>query len=302
MLRDRRSAFSLVEVIIVIGIIGVIVGLTLPAVQQARGAATRASCLNNMRQIGLALHGYHAVHGHLPPMALKTPNDQDANSMLGWMALILPHIEHDALYQQCEAACRADPEVLHNPPHTCLATVVKAYVCADDDRLLTPLTDALKVTAAFSSYVGISGSMRPGATRGQLGVMSGRPGCRMSDITDGTHCTIMLGERPPPDTLQAGWWYSKYWWYGEGIRGPNNVLLLGSGHVFPEDDGCIATTNFSPGRLDNQCDRLHLWSLHRGGANFLFADASGRYFNYSADEQMPALTSRDGGETVSIPD
>jgi prepilin-type processing-associated H-X9-DG protein len=79
------------------------------------------------------------------------------------------------------------------------------------------------------------------------------------------------------------------------------ITVIGS---LPDSDPiCSAIPlSFSYGRLNNPCDRLHLWSLHAGGANFAFADGSVRFLSYSADSIMPALATRAGGETVAIPD
>jgi prepilin-type processing-associated H-X9-DG protein len=113
----------------------------------------------------------------------------------------------------------------------------------------------------------------------------------------------MVGERPPPDSLQAGWWYPEYWRYPEGLRGPNNTLIFGTVHLYPDDPTeCVAgKRTFGPGRSDNPCDRYHLWSFHPGGANFLFADASARFLPYAAEPLMMALGSRNGGEVVELP-
>jgi len=127
------------------------------------------------------------------------------------------------------------------------------------------------------------------------------PGIRLSDITEGTSQTLMIGERPPPDSLQAGWWYPGLDAYQQGFRGPNNAIILGSGVFYANDPRLIRSGTFGPGRTDNPCDRYHLWSLHPGGANFLFADGSGRYLPYSAEPLIMALASRSGGEIVELP-
>jgi prepilin-type N-terminal cleavage/methylation domain-containing protein/prepilin-type processing-associated H-X9-DG protein len=301
--RDRRG-FSLVELLVVIGLLGVLVGLVLPAVQQARASAARVGCLNRLRQVGLALHHFHDAHGRFPPLPVGPKAARDPNALLSWMALLLPQLEQEALYRASAEACRIDAEPLHDPPHVGLAAVVAAYVCPSDGRLLTPHTDRFGVRAAFTSYIGIAGTLPPGARTGLDGVLGGSPGRRLSDVTDGTSQTLMVGERPPPDSLQAGWWYSGIWFYGEGYRGPNNAFFIGNTAkaLGGADDGCIIVrATLGPGRTDNPCDRYHLWSLHPGGANFLFADASARFLSYSAEPLMLALGSRSGGEVVELP-
>jgi prepilin-type N-terminal cleavage/methylation domain-containing protein/prepilin-type processing-associated H-X9-DG protein len=300
----HRLGFSLLELLVVVAVIGVLVGLILPAVQRVRESAARVSCLNNLRQIGAALHNYHDVNGRLPPLPTAVlPRPTDPNAVLSWMTLILPHMEQETLYQASIQACRVDPNPLHNPPHQGLASVLRVYVCPTDGRLLEPLTDGFGVEAAFTSYIGIAGTLPPGARVGQNGALGYAPGCRLSDITDGTSQTLMVGERPPPDSLQAGWWYPGFHAYTTGLRGPNNSFTVGAGPDFPGLDPCmIGRWTFGPGRTDNPCDRFHLWSLHSGGANFLFADASARFLSYSAEPLMFALASRAGGEVVSLPD
>jgi prepilin-type processing-associated H-X9-DG protein/prepilin-type N-terminal cleavage/methylation domain-containing protein len=293
-----RRAFGLVELLVVMGVIGIVIGLALPAVQQARGAAARAQCQNQLKQIGLALHGFHDDHGHLPPSARKRSKiELNPESNLSWMASILPGLEQGAVHQSAISAFRADPNPLHNPPHTGLATVVPLYICPADGRLRNPLTDSDGITAAYTSYLGIYGVISPDHTRGLRGAM----GSSFRSITDGLSQTTMVAERPPPDSLQAGWWYSQAYGDGRGFRGPNGIIILG-GVVLHDREPCANIKGtFGPGRPSNPCDRFHLWSLHTGGANFLFADGSVRFLSYSAEPIVLALASRDGGEVVELP-
>src|SRR6476620_9722424 len=127
--RSSRPGFTLVELLVVIAIIGVLVSLLLPAVQQAREVARRMSCSNRLKQIGLALHNYEAVHKVYPP-AYITANTAANGSAFGvtygdayrngpsgfaWGALLLPFVEQQALYEQfnfslpCWAPANAAP-------------------------------------------------------------------------------------------------------------------------------------------------------------------------------------------------
>ena len=305
---SHRAGFSLIEVLVVIGLIGVIVGLLLLAVQHVRASATRTQCLNNLKQIGLALHHHHDLHGRIPPQPI-TGGPHDPNGILNWMALILPQMDQAALWAVSREACRTEWRSYLNPPHVGHATVIGDYVCPSDGRLLSALTTHYGDRAAFTSYIGIAGSPKRGShflsgfgilLRPAPGVLGQPGGTRLADITDGTSMTIMVGERPPPASLQAGRWYTIFS-LGE-FAGPDGAMTI---PTFPGTvgDPCVLSgTGFGPGRLDNPCDRYHLWSLHPGGANFLLADASARFFSYSAAPLMPALATRAAGEVVTLPD
>lgn len=116
------SGFTLVELLVVIAIIGILIGLLLPAVQAAREAARRMQCANNMKQIGLAMHGYHDAHNSFPPgnTFFNGQNGTDLrgtgkrceaggvyHGMMGWAAFILPFLEQNALYEQVDFTKRA---------------------------------------------------------------------------------------------------------------------------------------------------------------------------------------------------
>lgn len=287
-----RSGFNLIELLVVIGMIGVLLSLLLPAVQAVREAAARTQCQNNLHQMGLALHNFHDSHGSFP--SLHTDEVSNPNYSLIWMALILPEMGEDPLWAVTEAAFRIQPRWPYdNPPHLASSAVVKVYVCPDDPRLLSPLVDRDGITATYTSYLGVSGGR--GSSDGVLGL---EPGIRITDITDGTSQTLMVGERPPPTTLQAGWWYSRIRFTGVWgtLYGPDDGIDVAP---FPyPGEPCEGQFRFGPGRIDNPCDRYHFWSLHSGGANFLFADGSVHFLSYSAEPIMVPLATRAGGEVI----
>lgn len=300
--RTCRGGFSLVELLVVIGVVGVLIGLLLPAVQRVRETAARARCLNHLKQIGLALHHHHDTHGRLPPQRARVYPSHAADSLLSWMTLILPQMDQSSLWATSVQACQADGSPWHNPPHVGYATVVPSYTCPSDGRLRSALTGRDGVSSAFASYLGVSGWPGWRGGDGWGGVLGRTPGIRLADVTDGTSNTLMVGERPPPDSLQAGRWYSAITHAGgTTYPGPDADMpveaLLHAG-----DTECAwATTRFGPGRVDNPCDRYHFWSLHPGGANFLFVDGSARFLPYSSSSILPALATRGGGEPVQLP-
>jgi prepilin-type processing-associated H-X9-DG protein/prepilin-type N-terminal cleavage/methylation domain-containing protein len=307
----RPDGVTLVEVLVVIGVIGVLVGLLLPAVQSARATAAKAACQNNMKQLGTALHNFESTHGRLPPAGpgdRKTLTSHSPDILLTWMAHILPQVEQGELWSAAVRACAAQSDATLNPPHVGYATPVKVYVCPADLRLLETATTPTGKTAAFGSYVGVAGSFVGPAVvitdggrtiHAAPGVFGERPGVRMLDVRDGTSQTVMVAERPPPATFQAGIWYTAL--VVAPNTGPDGEMIYGAPWMV--GDRCVsAGTRFGPGRLGNPCDRAHFWSLHRGGANFAFADGSVRFLPYAAESVVPALATRDGGEAVTVPD
>ncbi len=297
------GGFTLLELVIVIAIIGILVSLMLPAVQHSRESAARVECLSKLRQIGVALHLHHDLHRSLPPKA-PSGDPNDPNKMLLWSALILPQIEQGGLWTLTEQACRIDPVSHHNPPHIGHITPIESYICPNDRRLRSPLLMPNGDLAAFSSYLGVSGSMNsmiqigPNTFQAAPGMLGHSPGPNFGEVTDGLSNTLMVGERPPPASGQAGRWYSANG-VGGLFPGPDGGMLIPSPGGFPQDPCSPSGRGFGPGRLDNPCDRYHFWSLHPGGGNFLFADGSARFFHYSAAPILPALATRSGNEIVS---
>lgn len=292
-----RRGFTLVEALVVIAIIGILLGLLLPAVQKIRQSAYKSACQNNLKQVALAVHSFDATYLQMPPYPLlKKPAGSSSVTTMSWRVALLPFLEQDELFRTSLSAFDAMPLGTDVPPHTGYRHVVPVYVCPADGRLRSPLLTPSGKTVGMTSYLGISyGDVKGDFKHVRPGILgSSRP---LSEVSDGLSNTLMIGERPPPASLQAGNWYTSV--EMEILGGPS--LSLG----FPEALSIMGDPCYVPpyqhGILENPCDRFHFWSLHFGGANFAMGDGSVRLIQYSARDIMPALATRSGGEVVELP-
>jgi prepilin-type N-terminal cleavage/methylation domain-containing protein/prepilin-type processing-associated H-X9-DG protein len=299
----RHRGFTLLELLVVIGIVAILLGLLLSAVQRVRETAARTMCQNNLRQIGIGLHLYHDTQGSLPA---GVRGIDSRYPFMSWLTEILPYVEQGSLWAQAMRAYSIDPNFNDDPPHP-LATVVPLYACPADARSYRVGLSKSGLRVAFTSYLGVEG-VNQVRKNGCLFLNSS---IRLTDIGDGSSNTLLIGERPPSADGSFGWWYA-----GIGQLPPTGstdpLLLNGSTAVVlgaRERDVYMiqmcppSSSIFGPGRFDNQCDMFHFWSPHTGGgANFLFADGSVRFLPYSIAPLMPALASRSGGEVVNLPD
>jgi prepilin-type N-terminal cleavage/methylation domain-containing protein/prepilin-type processing-associated H-X9-DG protein len=298
-MRSRRQAFTLIELIVVIAIIGILIGLLLPAVQKIRESAARNECANNLRQLGLACHQYHDGRGYFPPGYVASALYPDTTPGWGWAAFLLPYIDQAPLFQQID---------FNQPVETSPAsrTIVKTFLCPSDvvepegflvtDVFLDPVA-----TVAPSSYAATVGSdsSEVDAETGN-GVFYRNSHTRIADITDGTSTTTLLGER--------AWAQTNGTWAGA----PNGaVARAGILNNFPFATGPAPTlilahnnwiniTTDSDGGLDD------FSSNHPAGVNLLFADGSVRFLrSITADGQARrdfwALGTRAGREVVQDP-
>jgi prepilin-type N-terminal cleavage/methylation domain-containing protein/prepilin-type processing-associated H-X9-DG protein len=291
-----RRAFTLVEMLVVIAVIGVLISLLLPAVQKARVAATCVQCGNNLKQIGLALHNYHDAYAVLPA-GVTSQRPGEPFPRMGWQTRLLPYLEQEPLWRFTVAAFDFNPSPFANPPHLGLSTPIRVFACPTDNRTLQPQTTHHNWRVALTSYVGVLGTAydRPD------GVVFLDSRVRLTDITGGTSSTAVAGERPGSPDCWFGWWYA-------GLRQADTVsadMLLGvrernARHSLLRD--CPkGPYHFQPGRLDRPCDVLHFWSLHPGGGFVLFADGSVHFLPYEADAVLPALATQAGNEIVQLP-
>lgn len=290
--KHGEPAYTLVELLVCIAIVSVLLGLLLPAIQKARAAVQRTTCEHNLRQIGIALHGYHDSHQAFPsgvqgPLSRPYP-------FMSWNAAILPYLEQDNLWDSIRGAYLRDPDFLHIPPHVHRGTVVRAFACPADPRSLSPAGDFLPVEIAFTSYLGIEGT----DYRQMNGVLFVDSAIRMSEIVDGTSNTLLVGERPPSADEKLGWWYAGW---GQSQDG-SAEMVLGVSELNVSYPECFrGPYRFGQGRIGNQCDCFHFWSLHSGGGHFSLVDGSVHFLSYSAHAMMPALATRSGGETAELP-
>jgi prepilin-type processing-associated H-X9-DG protein len=199
----------LVELIVVLAIIGVLMGLLLPAVQKARESASRIKCLNNLRQLGLALHNYHGDHGYFPPGMICSVDDVSDAEATGF-TLLLPYIEQENVARIYSLAEPWSAPVNYQA----VAVTVNLFFCPSNRNTgwidLAPMAaewnTPLPPRAAACDYAfckGANGSMNHDATRcpanvqGVFGIRSavdGAVGLRMLAITDGTSNTLAMGD------------------------------------------------------------------------------------------------------------
>lgn len=287
-MRSPRRAFTLIELLVVIAIIGVLMGLLLPAVQKVREAASRVRCQNNLKQIGLALHGYHDRMSRFPPgYACSTPwPNNDSGTGWGWAAYILPDIEQDALFRQLNFKVNCSDPTMAGP----VRTSVRVFTCPSDVSPGTVTVGASQL--GWASYVACNGNdgVDDNGTPPHTGVFVSGSAFSISDIIDGTSNTLLVGERSTTMSLAT--------WVGAvpgaavpSVRAPGNfsgssALVLGHcGPHLPND--AIVT------------DADAMSSAHTGGVQFLFGDGSVHMISNAIPQSVyDALATRAGGEVV----
>jgi prepilin-type N-terminal cleavage/methylation domain-containing protein len=201
--RSKRSAFTLIELLVVIAIIAILIGLLLPAVQKVREAAARASCQNNLKQLGLAMHNHHDGQGKFP--YVRSGGGQNRHT---WAMQLLPYIEQENIlrvYQSTIAGVNKT-DGLNNHSSTDPQMVaarqaqVKIFLCPSrrGSPSLSPIAAGSTVTGMPSDYAAATGDTGTAPTTGVFQMVNSNhmnAGLRIGSITDGTSSTIMIGEK-----------------------------------------------------------------------------------------------------------
>ena len=264
----RRYAFTVVELLIAISIIGVLVGLLLPALMAAREASRRQHCANNLRQLGVAIQTYHGSKQMLP--AAWHPRIADPWTGYGWAVALLPYLEESALAKgmhtelpltaaQNDAARHADLSIMRCPSDISedmfelrtevpLSTTSPGATSKHAANADGPLLAELPI----ANYVGVFGTLEADDTfpapLGDGPIANRR--VRFADLERGLSKTVLVGERTTAMVPST--------WFGVHFRGEDAACrLVGSAMTKPSCDFC---------------DECEFASRHSGGANFVWAD------------------------------
>ena len=310
---QSRSAFTLVELLVVIAIIGILVGLLLPAVQAAREAARRMGCSNNLKQLGLAIHNYHAAFDRLPSgWIADEPSDEPGWS---WGAASLPFMEQQAIHEKINFSVAIE-DAMHQAVRE---TAIQTFICQSDvgsdlfmiaesagghhhahsfasssgasdsgTGTITQMSenvddsDPKLFLITKANYVGVFGTteIEDDPFHGD-GTFYGNSKTRFRDFLDGMSSTIMLGER----TTELG----SSIWHG----------------VIPEaaeaEARIIGSVDHTPNSHIRHFDDFS--SQHPGGANFTLADGSVRFITEFIDLNVyQGLATRHNHEVIKADD
>ncbi len=298
--------FTLIELLVVIAIIGILVALLLPAVQAAREAARRSQCLNNLKQIGLAVQGYGDTYRRLPS-ASTSPVDVGVWNyetdprvhVHSWASLILPFMEERSLHSIVDYRVSA----LDPANRVAAATILPIYRCPSfigEDFSAEPKYKAISETLAIRNYVALGAtsvgslwSPGPDGRRHPDGAIYYQSGTRLKDITDGLSHTVFICETREQNAA--------VWIDGTGAAAVARPFDLDN---VPSYAKAVVSLNYEPyylwGDTNDSIDSLFgPSSMHAGQVGHLLGDGSARFIDDTIEPALyDALVTRAGGETL----
>jgi prepilin-type N-terminal cleavage/methylation domain-containing protein/prepilin-type processing-associated H-X9-DG protein len=289
--QPSRRAFTLIELLVVIAIIAILIALLLPAVQQAREAARRTQCSNNLKQIGLAIHNYHDAFGKFPLSSIDPSLGRS-----GAFAAILPYLDQTTTYQSYDFNLgNSDPANL-----TAVSQRIPAYLCPSAPfRRPVPIAGCDANNRAPGTYAVSTGSGDPyGAfatsnpNNGAI-VNVGSGSTSLRDVIDGASNTLLGGE--------SAWNFPDYLFTSGPCNGQVRWGFSYWSSPYPLATAFTTLGPFNPRRRDGDSNRLaNFRSEHTGAVNMLLGDGSVRFVADLIDHGLlDALATRNGGEVVS---
>ncbi len=325
-----RSGFTLIELLVVIAIIAILVALLLPAVQQAREAARRSSCKNNLKQLGVALHNYHDTHNVLPPGAIHG----NTTNNVSWHGMILPYIEQGPLYDTINFSQTLVGYTGVAVSAHMTRNRIETFLCPSgtlvNSRQSTLYTTHYYGNGGAKNRTGSDGNPVPmevvnygcdgGATAcqtdnttaqggfSQHGVLTRNSRIGFRDITDGTSNTILVMEisqdrvfytsGAEPSTFYRRW--------SRGGTGGESIPFKNVAHP-PNSNG--GQSVLEDGSRNPSCSGVcklgdvSMGSNHKGGCQVVMADGSVKFVSENIDlNVLKGVASRNGNEVASLGD